>query len=78
MNILPTLSNFNLPPTAESKWLEIRQLRDDLLKQTDWTQVLDTNLSDSAKEAYRVYRQALRDLPQNNTNPFSITIPSKP
>lgn len=33
-----------------------------LLDKTDWTQVVDNNLTTEEKEAWAVYRQALRDL----------------
>jgi len=41
----------------------IRAGRDELLAKSDWTQLPDAPLSDSDKEAYRQYRQALRDIP---------------
>lgn len=37
--------------------------RNELLAQTDWTQMVDVNISN--KEAYKEYRQLLRDLPEN-------------
>jgi hypothetical protein len=72
------LNYFTNTVTVDSKWAEIRQLRDDLLKQTDWTQLPDVQLDDATKAAYTAYRQALRELPQNNTDPFNIVLPSKP
>ena len=39
-----------------------RSRRDSLLKLSDWTQVPDSPLSSSAKESWRAYRVALRDL----------------
>jgi hypothetical protein len=39
------------------------QERNKKLEESDWTQVSDNGLSDELKEAWRVYRQALRDLP---------------
>ena len=37
------------------------------LTASDWTQVTDSPLSDEKKEAWRVYRQALRDFPNTYT-----------
>lgn len=37
------------------------------LKESDWTQAVDSPLSDEKKEAWRVYRQALRDFPNTYT-----------
>ena len=62
--------------------LEILRLkRDVLLAESDWTQVNDSPLSDTKKEEWSVYRQALRDLPANNINATSIddiTFPTPP
>lgn len=41
---------------------EVRQQRNILLSQTDWTQIPDSPLSEQEKERYKNYRQALRDL----------------
>ena len=43
----------------------IRNTRDQLLKDTDWTQIPDSTANSSA---YAVYRTALRDIPQNMGN----------
>lgn len=45
--------------------LKIRKQRDAMLSQTDWTQIPDAPLSDEMKNRYKLYRQALRDLPEN-------------
>lgn len=42
---------------------ELRELRNAILKDTDWTQVSDAPLSNEQKERYKIYRQKLRDLP---------------
>jgi len=41
---------------------ENRATRNELLKNTDWTQTLDAPLSDADQLKYKTYRQALRDL----------------
>ena len=41
-----------------------RQVRNEKLNQTDWTQANDSPLSDSKKAEWQTYRQKLRDLPQ--------------
>ena len=59
----------------------IRSQRDYLLKESDWTQTVDSPLSDSKKAEWVTYRQALRDLPANNSSASSIddvTFPSEP
>lgn len=49
--------------TNEMKWEWIRWWRNSALTKSDWTQVSDNALSEVEREAWRVYRQQLRDLP---------------
>jgi hypothetical protein len=44
-----------------------------MLKDTDWTQVLDSPVD---KTAWALYRQALRDIPAQ-PDPFNITWPEQ-
>tara|TARA_Y100001938_G_C8042794_1_gene407117 strand:- start:300 stop:587 length:288 start_codon:yes stop_codon:yes gene_type:complete len=53
-----------------------RMERNQLLEETDWTQVGD--VSDSVKTKWASYRQALRDVPAQSGFPNSITWPTKP
>ena len=57
---------------------EARTQRDKLLADTDWTQVLDAPIDTETREAYRTYRQALRDLPEQEGFPETITWPELP
>lgn len=45
---------------------QVRAERDERLRQSDWSQLPDVQslMDDDIKERYRVYRQALRDIPQ--------------
>lgn len=63
-----------IPTTAE----EARARRDRLLAESDWTQVLDAPIDAGTREAYRVYRQALRDIPEQEGFPEAITWPELP
>jgi len=54
---------------------EVRTQRDALLSQSDWTQVPDAPVNQTA---WAEYRQALRDLPQQAGFPTEITWPVKP
>lgn len=47
----------------------LRIQRNQILNDTDWTQLSDAPLSDIVKQQYAIYRQALRDLPSNSTYP---------
>ena len=49
--------------TNEQKLNSIREQRNILLRETDWTQTLDAPLSREKQAEYKVYRQALRELP---------------
>ena len=50
----------------------LRDMRDDLLQDCDWTQMPDRPLSDSKKTEWATYRQALRDLPSSYTNSDAV------
>ncbi len=57
-------------------WKSLRGLRDAALASTDWTVVEDTPVTNKA--AWKTYRQALRDLPGNTTDPLNVTWPTPP
>lgn len=59
----------------EEQWNKIRAQRDQLLKDSDWTQIEDYEFDLPNIEDWKSYRQALRDLPDTQTNPFDITWP---
>ena len=65
----------------------LREERNRLLTETDWTQVADNQLSDIKKAQWTTYRQSLRDLPASsspkldelgNLDMTSVTWPTKP
>lgn len=53
---------------------QVREKRDQLLKQTDWRASSDLTLSDD----WRVYRQALRDISSQLGFPNDVVWPSEP
>jgi hypothetical protein len=59
----------------EDKWFEIREIRNQLLMECDWTQLSD--ISTEIKNLWSSYRQDLRNI-TNQTNPFNIIWPVKP
>lgn len=69
------------PPQADTPNAELqamciatlRDLRNELLLECDWTQTGDTPLTDSKKAEWATYRQALRDLPSSHTTITDIT-----
>ena len=56
----------------------VRTSRDDKLKETDWTQLDDTPLSNTVKATWAIYRQALRDVTMQAGFPWTITWPDAP
>ena len=62
----------------EDQWNKVREQRNQLLKESDWTQIGDYNLGLTNKEEWVSYRQELRDLPVAQSNPFSISYPDIP
>lgn len=64
--------------SVEGKWGEVRRIRDELIKQTDFTQMPDAPLDDTKKAEFTAYRQALRDIPQTYSDPDAVVWPEKP
>ena len=62
-------------PYAES---EIRSKRDQLITETDWTQLDDTSITQDTKAKYKEYRQALRDITKQAGFPHDVVFPEKP
>ena len=56
------------------KWTAVRRDRDRRLSQTDYLALSDATLASNMK----TYRQALRDVPEDNADPDSISWPTKP
>ena len=53
---------------TDEQWQNwFREIRDELLLDSDWTQVSDNKLSDSKKTEWQTYRQKLRDMPTTKT-----------
>ena len=59
----------------EDKWFEVREIRNQLLQECDWTQLGD--IPTETKNIWSNYRQELRDV-TNQSNPFNINWPVKP
>ena len=54
----------------------VRQTRNDKLKETDWTQGKD--IPDAVSQPWAVYRQALRDVPSQSGFPWDVQWPVQP
>lgn len=60
---------------TDYKWHLIREKRNELLGDTDWTQI---HPDLPAKSQYAAYRKQLRQLPQKHSNPDQVTWPVLP
>lgn len=65
----------DIVPSEEEAMNFLRKKRNELLLASDWTQLADAQVN---KDAWASYRQELRDLPQNTTDPFNPVWPVKP
>lgn len=63
---------------ADERADAIRAERDARLTQCDWTQLDDTPLSNTQKQAWAAYRQALRNVPQQAGFPWAVIWPEQP
>jgi hypothetical protein len=61
--------------TNEQRFEQIRLWRNAELSACDWTQLTD---STADKAAWATYRQELRDLPAQNSDPKLIVFPTRP
>ena len=59
----------------ENQWVEVREIRNQLLTECDWTQLAD--IPTETKALYTSYRQDLRDI-TSQSNPFDLVWPVKP
>ena len=64
--------------TTDQLWELLRRQRNGLLFMSDYTQLSDAGLTDSKKAEWVTYRQTLRDLPANTSDPENPTWPTQP
>jgi len=56
---------------------EIREKRNRLLFESDWTQTTDVPISETEKNKWKVYRQALRDITKQEKFPAFVVFPKR-
>lgn len=69
------LSSEELQQIVSAAQTTVRANRDELLRQSDWTQLADAPVD---KAAWAAYRQALRDIPSQPGFPTTIDWPQEP
>lgn len=60
------------------KWQYIRDIRNKLLEESDKDFIVALEKEDPKVNALKSYRQNLRDIPQNNSDPFLVEFPDHP
>lgn len=73
----PTQQTICEDELLESQWDRVRNQRDILLTETDYTQLPDTPITEASKLEFQSYRQALRDLTLQS-DPYNIVWPIMP
>lgn len=77
LNIAEFPENEEDPDYSRKKY-EIIQRRNNLLNDSDYLMMADYPISDEKRQEIKVYRQALRDIPQQDGFPDNIVWPDKP
>lgn len=72
---LENLTEEELELYIDSKSDEVRKTRNDLLSESDWTQLED---APADKQNWKIYRQKLRDITSQSGFPLAIIWPNKP
>lgn len=65
-------------PTDEEVAANVRGRRDALIAETDFLMMPDYPLAEDKKAQLEAYRQALRDIPQQEGFPKNVEFPEKP
>jgi len=74
-NIILTADPVKVQAKNNTLWSRIRSKRNELLAQSDWTRLDDVETN---KDAWAMYRQALRDITKTVTDPTQVTWPTPP
>jgi hypothetical protein len=64
--------------TDEDKMCELKILRNNMLRRTDWTVLPDSPFTEEQRTQWKEYRQALRDIPEHYSNCDEVIWPDMP
>ena len=67
-----------LAAIPDRQWQEIRNKRNQLLIESDWTQLSDAPLTTEQKLTWDSYRLELRNIPQDFNDYKAVTFPLRP
>jgi hypothetical protein len=68
----------DIPLSTENKWEIVRNKRNKMLEDCNWTQLPDAILSPAEKIAMLIYRQALQELEFIFASPDDVVFPAPP
>ena len=66
------------PKPTVPTWERIREVRDQKLAECDWTQMSDSPLDEATRDAWKVYRQKLRDITETYAEAKDVIWPVAP
>jgi len=75
--VVEPMNEEEIEARTKQEWNGVRGQRNFKLASTDWTQIDDTPLTNTDKQLWASYRQALRDI-TTQADPFSIEWPVAP
>jgi hypothetical protein len=65
--------------TEEILWQRVKDIRDKMLTESDWVEIAQTTDKPLVNiDAWRTFRQQLRDLPKSFENPLDVVLPEIP
>ena len=75
----PTIDAFDIPAEETAwQWYVVRSSRDRLLYGCDFTQISGAPLDAATITEWATYRETLRNIPQDQTDPYDIEWPMPP
>lgn len=72
------IDTFEAQKILNKAWERVRNRRNKLLSESDWTQLPDNTLLTVEKDQWATYRQSLRDITDSSADPENIVWPNKP
>jgi len=71
-------SDEEIEERTASKMIEVRQIRNKLLQETDWVSIKAKDDGEDVPTNWKTYRQALRDITEQEGFPHNVVWPNKP